>query len=123
MPFRPQLPWLPSAAALYQIESGRVSALRQKEAKAAADERARINAAQQALNNTPAARFAATLQSQMFLLVSQQLSQRISALEPGQAGSFQSGDILVTYTRNDSVVDLQISTPGGTTTMQLPVAR
>lgn len=108
-------------SALYQVESGRVSALRQKEAKAGAEAQAQKNAAQQAINNTPAARFAASLQSQMFLLVSQQLSQRISALQPGQAGTFQSGDILVSYTRSESAVDVQISTPAGTTQMLLPI--
>lgn len=107
--------------ALYQVESGRVSALRQKEAKAGAEAQAQKNAAQQAINNTPAARFATSLQSQMFLLVSQQLSQRISALQPGQAGTFQSGDILVSYTRSESAVDVQISTPAGTTQMLLPI--
>jgi len=107
-------------AVLLQIENNRVSAIKQKATKEAADEQARKNTEQQAINNSPAARFANALQAQMFMNISQQLSQRISSLQPGQSGSFEAGDVQVAYTRNSSSVHVVITTPTGNTVLELP---
>jgi hypothetical protein len=104
-------------AALVQIENNRIGGIKQKEAKAAADEQARKNAEQQAINNSPAARFASALQAQMFSSISQQLNQRISALQPGQAGSFEAGDVQISYTRGPSSIHVVIATPTGNTAL------
>jgi len=107
-------------AALLQIESNRVSAIKQKADKEAADAQARRNAEQQAINTSPAARFANALQSQMFMSISQQLNQRISALQPGQGGSFEAGDVQISYTRGLASVHVVIATPTGNTAIELP---
>ncbi|HET9645511.1 MAG TPA: curli assembly protein CsgF [Burkholderiaceae bacterium] len=107
-------------SALLQIENNRIGAIKQKDAKAAADEQARKNAEQQAINNSPAARFASALQAQMFTSISQQLNQRISSLQPGQAGSFEAGDVQISYTRGPSSVHVVIATPTGNTALELP---
>lgn len=94
----------------------------QRQAKKTSEEQAQRNAAQQALANSPATRFANALQSQLFMSISQQLSQKIAGLEAGQTGSFSSGDVFISYVRNPSTVSVVITTPTGSTTLELPTA-
>ncbi len=107
-------------ATLQAAENSRVSLTKQARDKALADERQAIREVEQKAANTPEARFLSSIQSQIFFAISQKIATQITSLADGASGTFQTGDNVVSYTRNGAELTVTITTPAGTSVMKLP---
>lgn len=105
-------------SSLYQVENARVSQKKQIKAQAEADIKQAAYEAQRLKDNSPTARFANALQSQLFMAISMKLSDTI--LTSKTAGSFAYGDLYVGYERVSGAIRVTINSPSGTTTLDLP---
>ncbi len=88
--------------------------------KVLAEERQAIREVEQKVANTPEARFLSSIQSQIFFAISQRIATQITSLKEGASGTFQTGDNVVSYTRNGAELTVTITTPAGTSVMKLP---
>ncbi len=107
-------------AALQAAENARYNAIKQAYDRKIADEQRRIREAAQAAESTPEARFVSSLQQQIYFAISQKIATSITSLSNGAAGSFQTGDNIVSYIRSGNELTVTITTPLGTSIMKLP---
>ncbi len=106
--------------ALQAAENSRVNLIKQASDKVLADQRNAIREVEQKAANTPEARFLTSIQSQIFFAISQKIATQITSLSDGVSGTFQTGDNVVSYTRDGAVLTVTITTPAGTSVMKLP---
>ncbi len=69
----------------------------------------------------PNAAFVAALTSQLTGLVAQSIAQKIANSQNGQAGTIQSGNVVITYVNSDGQLAVTITSPTGSTTLSIPV--
>lgn len=105
---------------LMQAENQRVQAVRQAEATAKAEAKSAQADARRLAENTPAARFARALESQLYYSVANRLSQDLATLPDGGTGSFRTGDTTIEYRNSNGTLYITITTPTGTSTLELP---
>ncbi len=105
-------------SAPYQIETARNSQKKQIAAKAIADVKQAEYEVKAAINNSPTARLANALQSQLFTQISMRMSDKI--LNSSEKGSFAFGDLFIGYEQINGVIRVTISSPSGTSTLDLP---
>ncbi len=87
-------------SAPYQIELAREGQKKQIAAKAISDVKQLENEAKAAINNSPTARLANSLQSQLFTQIAMQMSNKI--LDPNiEDGSFEVGNTRIEHSRLD----------------------
>lgn len=69
----------------------------------------------------PNAAFVSAITSQLNGLVAQSVAQKIANSQPGQAGTIQSGSVTITYMNSDGQLNVTITSPTGSTNLQIPV--
>ena len=68
----------------------------------------------------PNAAFVSAITSQLTGLVAQSVAQRIANSQNGQAGTIQSGNVVITYVNSDGQLSVTITSPTGSTVLQIP---
>ena len=107
-------------AALLSAENTRANAVKQAKDRVIAEEARRIRELETAAAATPEARFLSSLQSQIYFAVSQKIATSITGLASGASGTFRTGNNVVTYVNNGKTLTVEITTPLGTSVMELP---
>ena len=69
----------------------------------------------------PATPFIQAIVSQLTGLVAQSVAQKIANSQDGQAGTIQSGNVVITYVNSDGQLNVTITSPTGSTTLSIPV--
>ena len=69
----------------------------------------------------PNAPFVQAITSQLTGLVAQSVAQKIANSQNGQAGTIQSGNVVITYVNSDGQLSVTITSPTGSTTLSIPV--
>lgn len=105
-------------SAPYQIELARESQKKKIAAKAISDIKQAEQDAQAIINNSPTTRLANALQSQLFTQISMRMSNTI--LNSSEQGSFFFGDLFIGYEQINGIIRVTITSPSGTTTLDLP---
>jgi hypothetical protein len=78
-------------------------------------------AAKPAPVSDPNAPFVQAITSQLTGLVAQSVAQKIANSQNGQAGTIQSGNVVITYVNSDGQLSVTITSPTGSTTLSIPV--
>jgi hypothetical protein len=68
----------------------------------------------------PNAAFVSAITSQLTGLVAQSVAQKIANSQSGQAGTIQSGNVVITYVNSDGQLNVTITSPTGSTVLQIP---
>ena len=79
-------------------------------------------AARPATTVDPNAAFISAITSQLTGLVAESIAQKIANSQNGQAGTIQSGDVVITYSNSDGELNVTITSPSGSTTLSIPTA-
>jgi hypothetical protein len=69
----------------------------------------------------PNAPFVQAITSQLTGLVAQSVAQKIANSQNGQAGTIQSGSVVITYVNSDGQLSVTITSPTGSTVLSIPV--
>lgn len=69
----------------------------------------------------PNAPFVQAITSQLTGLVAQSVAQKIANSQNGQAGTIQSGNVVITYVNSDGQLSVTITSPTGSTSLSIPV--
>jgi hypothetical protein len=69
----------------------------------------------------PNAPFVQAITSQLTGLVAQSVAQKIANSQNGQAGTIQSGNVVITYINSDGQLSVTITSPSGSTSLSIPV--
>jgi hypothetical protein len=87
-----------------------------------AQQAANAAAAKATTTSDPNAAFVSAITSQLTGLVAESIAQKIANSTNGQAGTIQSGGVSITYVNSDGELNVTITTPTGTTNLQIPVS-
>jgi len=87
-----------------------------------AQQAANAAAAKAASSSSTNSEFVSAITSQLTGLVAESIAQKIANSTNGQAGTIQSGGVSITYVNSDGELNVTITTPKGSTNLQIPVS-